>query len=304
MNKPSKFLTIVIGAVLAAGSQLPASPAGAATEVLTPVSEVNWLRGDVTNVAFDPSGRLWAWNVGYLGENGTGMRTNVFTVDGSNAMHWSKAFKPKKFTVNDLGFDSSGTLYASNFTKTILVTKFKSNGKVKKSTKVKLAHIAAHHFVTSNDHLYTIFEGKIDEYLLPLTTHASPIRTLTTTSDNYAQIAADDSGNIYVTQSDVYDGGVDVFTPSQSGSVSPDHSFTIDPTYGDGYITDITFTESGNLAVGYAGVGIAIFSIETTGSDQIPLTWFPDTDNSYYVGLAFDGLGAMPVYNLMELFDR
>jgi hypothetical protein len=295
MNKPSKFLTVVVGAMLAVGSQLPASPAGAATEVLTPVSELNWLNGDVTSVAFDPSGRLWAWNVGYLGENHTGFKTNVFTIDNSNALQFSMSFKPKKYSLNDMSFDTAGTMYADNYSKTVLVTTFKPTGAVKKSTKFKLPRASAQLFVTSNNHLYTFYDGRIDEYLLPLKKHSSPIRSLHTTAGIHSQIAANSAGDVYVTQSETLDSGVDVYTASQSGTVSPDHSFTIDPSLGDGYITDITFTNSGNLAIGYSHAGIAIFSQATVGTGQTPISWFPDTDNATYVGVAFNSTADMAV---------
>lgn len=296
-----RILSVCLAIVVSFGAL--STPAIAATVNPTPTTTIDWLRGDVTNVRFDELGQLWAWNTSSTGGYHTGLQTHVFAKNDASEWVHSYRFKAKSFAAKTIQFDSDNRMYATNSKKSeILVVTFKSSGKPKKVIRVPLPRSKMPYsaYPTLDGYVYVLSTNRIEQYQAPLTKNSALIRTINVTSDYNSVMAADGSGNVYLVTNRAPSEGTQMWTSSQSGNDAPTRTFTIDSSYSNWYPSDIAFTNDGKLAIAYPASGIAIFPTTTSGSNQVPQTWYPSTRPSTfggYNGVDFDANGVMAVAN-------
>jgi hypothetical protein len=238
------------------------------------------------------------WNTWYSGELHTGYQLHVFTKDVSGDWNESYEFNPKKFDPRSVDFDSTGRMYAINSQKPqILSVTFKDDGSVNKTVTVPFSRNHSPYEVVATDdgYVYVSSWNRIDQYRAPLTKKSKIVRTIATTLDYNSLMTADDSGNVYSVN---YDSGIETvskWTAVQSGNVSPASTFTIDSSYTSGDATDITVTNTGQIAIVYNSDGIALFPANESGANQVPATWYPcsESGGDGYSGVDFDSNGVM-----------
>jgi hypothetical protein len=230
------------------------------------------------------------------------MELHVFAKNGSGDWTHSYEFTSKKFDPYTVRFGPDNQMYLTSNrygNKEMLVVSFKPDGTVSATSHIKFKKNKAPFdaYPTGDGHIYLMSMNRIDEYVLPLAKRSKPIRTINTEIEPWSRMIASDDGTVYVTQGATNQGGVDVFTPAQHGDVVPDHSFTISPSYSSLYPSDITFTSTGRLAVCVKNTGIAIFPINASGDDLVPLTWYTGSSiaDASLSGVDFDDSGVMAI---------
>lgn len=293
MTLASKILgplaTLSLSAIVFSG----VSPASAEPIDLTPTSTLDWNEGQTTAVQFDPSGRLWVWNTGYSPDLPYGFQVNVFVEDREGAWSRSYRWKPRGFFPSIINFASDGTMYATDGCKLGVVT-FKPTGAVKKLKKVSFKRSFCPRSATPIDDnkVVLVSSKQAREYQLPIKSNARPLRTITFEEeyDYHSKILVADDGTVYRSHDSLISDGVDVYTPSQEGTVGPDNSFTIHPDLGTWYITGMSLGFDGFIYLRVNG-DILVYETSTTGSDQMPWAEWnlgEDPSRASY-GLSFDG---------------
>jgi hypothetical protein len=273
----------------------------AAIDEVSPTTETTFNEGQVEKIEFDPSGRLWVWNDVYSPSLPYGPQANVFTKD--EAGNWNQSFRftiPKFGTVSDIHFADDGTMYATSFNSKLAVVTFNMDGSVKKVKQFKFSGRKSPDSVTPIDgnKLSFVRYNQLTEYRLPFTARSKPIRTLKTNTHNSwgNQTLVGSDGTLYLSFTDDETNEaaeVDVYVPSQSGSASPDHTFTVDPDYAGHYIGGMTFTPEGDLALRIKQ-RVVFLPTDADGTDLVPTTGFTFADGGYYYcDVAFDSTGVM-----------
>jgi hypothetical protein len=304
MTRLVKFLfsSALIGALVSTSV-----PATAATEVIAPTTSLAWLDGHATHLKFDPSDRLWVWNRSHNPSFPHGLQTNVLAKNLSG--QWEHAYRLRipKFTTRDLSFASNGTLYAVGFRKNtckLAVVTFKVDGTVKKTKTHSFPRTFCPSFVSPIDGGKIALGGSIPdrgtdidtavrEYTLPFSTRKRPVREIKFSKQNNSDMLFGADGTVYVSQGENSTGGVDVYSSSQRGTVSPDHSFTMHSDYGDWYIGGLAFTNTGQLAVRNAA-SVSIYSPSASGSNLVPDTFYQFSDYEMtFSDVAFSTSGVM-----------
>ncbi len=298
-----RVLAVAVAFLVALG--VVGTPATAATVTPSVTSSIDWMGGDVYNVQFGADGRLWAWNWGYSPELGFGPQLNVF--DKNDLGDWEHSYRltRRNFDPTTVRFDDSNRMYVTNThygTSELLIVSFKIDGTVKKVSKLKFKKNdrPLDAYPTGAGRIFLQFDNRIAEYKLPLTRKSKPVRTIVTPIESWSRMIAGDDRTVYVTQGSTAGGGVDVFTPLQSGTVTPARSFTISSEYSTGYPTDISFTADGKLAVCAEYQGVGIFPLDESGDNQAPATWYPSSSiaTNHLMGFDFDDSGVLVVADM------
>jgi WD40 repeat protein len=275
------------------------SPASADPVDITPTSSFEWLDGHATDVEFDPSGRLWVWNISYDTNLPHGQQTNVFTKNANGNWDHAFRFRAKGVPVGDVSFSSDGTVFIPNgYRCKLSVITLKANGKVKKHKVVKFKGRFCPYMAQPIDGGQIAVAGsdKVNFYRLPITSRSKPVRTLVPThTNNLTDMLVGPDGSVYVAYGNVVTQGVDVYLPSQSGMTLPNNSFSIASDYSPVDIYGMSMTPSESLALKMEST-VAIFPTNTNGSDQVPSLFYRFGTPSYLGGdLEFDSTGRMAV---------
>jgi len=262
-RKPATIVVALIGALLA-----PLMPATAATEVITPTSEITFDNRWAQSMRFDALGRAWIWTSDLLAifERVPGTWARVQTVEA------------KKLRVNTLRFDSDGKAYATNSRKKEIVTwQVADSGTVPKERRIALRgrSIPLDAFPNADGSLFVLHENRIDEFVLPLRRKERPVRTIRADFPSSSKLVALADGTVFMMQRGEA-APIEVYGSDQSGVSDPTRTILIDGALtSDQSATDIALTPSGEVAVVYWYGGIAIFSTSANGSSVTPDTWYP-----------------------------
>jgi hypothetical protein len=293
MNIAQPFLRPLAALSLIAVGLSGVAPATAETIELQPESTLDWNEGQADQVAFDPSSeRLWVWNRAHNPSLPYGNQVNVLAKNSDGDLQYSFRWKYRSFSPSDISFASNGTMYATDDCKVAVVT-FKANGRVKKTKLVKFKRGVCPLVSTPIDGNKIILadDEKIREYRLPLTSRSRAIRTITYSEeyDVRAEIVVASDGSVFVSHYSASD-GVDFYSPSQSGTVDPNRSFTIHPDYGRWYITDMSLGYSGNIYLRVNG-DILVYQTTASGINQVPVVEYDLGEDVFQGGrgLAWDG---------------
>lgn len=265
-------VTALISALL-----LPVTPANAdPIDIEADSSSFTWLDGQVSDVTFDPSGRMWVWNTMYNPGLPHGLQTNVFTqgLDGN----WTHAFRfrLKNHDPHNVTFSSDGRLFSLDSYHCVLRTaKLKASGKPKSVTKRKFRMSFCPYHVQPIDgrKVILISSDQIREYKWPISARSKPIRTVRYGLNDIDDLLVGSDGTVYFAIGDYVNQSVQVFLPTQSGDSSPERSFTIHGDYSPQDIRGMSFTPGGDLAL-KMGSSVAIFSASAQGVSQIPDTYY------------------------------
>lgn len=279
-------------------------PALAATESISATSSYASGSCLADTVRFDPSGRLW---VGNLQVSSPDCPENQLHVWKKSLGTWSEDERVDigHYGFSTLDFGTDGTLYGdTSKSGQIRAVFFNDDGTVKRSKiyKLKKKRSVVLLATASNNRLYVMSTGRVEEYRLPLKKAASknkPIRTLNGdwgAWNEFPQLAAGPDGTVYIVKNINNMGNpVLVFSPSQSGAATPSRSIVIDSALSsNGNVSDLSVTPSGDLAVLYfewsSDGGVAIYSNTSNGSAVVPVTWYPLSGRRE--SLDFDSSGA------------
>jgi|GEM_PF-5903095 len=294
----SHFMKSVLAGLLMVVGSAPI-PAFAAIDDVSPTTEMTWNEGQVSQIEFDPSGRLWVWNNPYNSSLPYGPQTNVLLRDEAGNWNQSFRFKPRKFgNVNDIHFADDGTMYATSFDSKLAVVTFKPGGAVNKVTQFKFSNRQGPDSVTPIDgnKLSFVRYNKLTEYALPFTARSKPIRTLKITTQYGwgAQTLVGSDGTLYYSEGANNEAYVDVYVPSQEGPSLPDHSFTVNPAYAGYYIGGMTFTPEGALALRINQRVVAL-PTDASGANLVPGSGysFEGPHVGFWCDVAFDSSGVM-----------
>lgn len=275
MNR--KSVTLV--AALIGGLLLPITPVNAATESISPTSEITFDNTYSQSVRFDALGRAWIWNTVNNTENPSKPRLAIFEKDAGT---WTRvqAVKAKKLVVNTLRFGPDGKAFATNFRRNEIVTwRVTDSGVVRKERRIALrgSAVPMDAFPNASGSLFVMYRNRIDEYNLPIRRNERPMRTIKSSFPNYSKLVANTDGTVFVTQGDTNYAPIEVFGPSASGVVDPTRTILIDSALSTSqYVTDITLTPNGKVAVAYWSDGVALFEINASGTSVTPTTWYPE----------------------------
>jgi hypothetical protein len=260
-RKPATIVAALIGALLA-----PLMPATAATEIITPTSEITFDNDLAQSMRFDALGRAWIWNT--VSDATNGPRLAIFEkVSGT----WARVqtVEAKKLTVDTLRFDSDGKAYATNSRKKEIVTwQVADSGTVPKARRIALRgrSIPLDAFPNADGSLFVLHENRIDEFVLPLRRKERPVRTITADFRRFSKLVALADGTVFVMQvEEVGDDvvPVEVYGSDQSGVSDPTRTILIDSALAsEQYTTDIALTPSGQVAVVYWESGVALFDTD------------------------------------------
>ncbi len=295
-----KRSSFALSAVLAASLVLPTTPATADTyDVGYSSASFTWLDGEVTDVAFDPAGRMWVWNVFSSEESPHGLQTNVFKKDSEG--NWDHAFRSrlKRHNPYEITFSPNGTLFsADGYTCKLHIAKLKRNGKVKSHKKLKFTMDFCPSRVQPIDgrKVVLISSGEIREYKLPMSKRSQPLRTILYGLNDITDERVGRDGAVYFAVGDGTNQSVHVFLPTQSGDSPPGRSFSIHADYSPENIRGMSFTPEGELAL-KMGSTVALFPTTAAGDDQVPGTFYRfGTEPSSGGGdVAFDANGLMTI---------
>jgi hypothetical protein len=289
-RKQVSLAVALIGALLA-----PLMPATAATEIITPSSEITFDNDLAQSMRFDALGRAWIWNT--VRNDTNRERLAIFErVPGT----WARVqtVKARKLIVNTLRFDSDGKAYATNSRKKEIVTwQVADSGNVPKARRIALRgrSIPLDAFPNADGSLFVLYMDRIVEFDLPIRRKERPVRTIYSTSPPYSKLVALADGTVFVMPYAV-NAPIEVFDASQSGVAEPARTILIDGTLsGDGNPTDIALTPDGDVAVVYWYHGIAIFSTSASGSSVTPDTWYPIEYPLNIQGVDFGPNGVMGI---------
>jgi len=269
-RKPATIVAALIGALLA-----PLMPATAATEVITPTSEITFDNQLAQSMRFDALGRAWIWNT--VTDLTTERRLAIFEkVSGS----WARVqtVEAKKLSVNTLRFDSDGKAYATNSRKKEIVTwQVADSGTVPKERRIALRgrSIPLDAFPNADGSLFVLHQNRIDEFVLPLRRKERPVRTIRADFPSFSKLVALEDGTVFVMQ--LGDAApIQVYGSDQSGVSAPTRTILIDSAVASlQYTTDIALTPNGKVAVVYWTSGVALFDTDAFGSSVTPTTWYP-----------------------------
>ena len=293
-RKPATIVAALIGALLA-----PLMPATAATEVITPTSEITFDNDLAQSMRFDALGRAWIWNTTRDATNGP--RLAIFEkVSGT----WARVqtVEAKKLTVETLRFDSDGKAYATNSRKKEIVTwQVADSGTVPKERRVALRgrSFPLDAFPNADGSLFVLHQNRIDEFVLPLRKKERPVRTIRADFRRFSKLVALADGTVFVMQQEEPGDDavpVEVYGSDQSGVSDPTRTILIDAALAsEQYTTDIALTPSGQVAVVYWESGVAIFDTDAFGSSETPTTWYPLGPPLNVQGVDFGPNGVMGI---------
>ena len=295
----SRLTKSIVASLLLVAVSAPVPAAADAIHEVSPTTETTFNEGQVEKIEFDPSGRLWVWNNAYSLSLPYGPQANVLTKD--EAGNWTQSFRLtiRKFgTVGDIHFADDGTMYATSFNSKLAVVTFNTDGSVKKVTQFKFSDRKSPDSVTPIDgnKLSFVRYNQLTEYQLPFTARSKPIRTMkiTTRYGWGAQTLVGADGTLYYSDGAENTADVDVYIPSQSGSASPDHSFTVDPFFADYYIGGMTFSPEGDLAL-RVNQRVVFLPLDASGANLVPDSGYSFTGShvGFYSDVAFDSTGVM-----------
>jgi hypothetical protein len=287
-RKPATIVAALIGALLA-----PLMPATAATEVITPTSEITFDNQLAQSMRFDALGRAWIWNT--VTDPITERRLAIFEkVSGS----WARVqtVEAKKLSVETLRFDSDGKAYATNSRKKEIVTwQVADSGTVPKERRIALRgrSIPLDAFPNADGSLFVLHQNRIDEFVLPLRRKERPVRTIRADFPSFSKLVALEDGTVFVMQ--LGDAApIQVYGSDQSGVSDPTRTILIDSALASlQYTTDIALTPSGQVAVVYWTSGVALFDTDAFGSSVTPTTWYPQDAPLNVQGVDFGPNGVM-----------
>jgi len=289
-RKPATIVAALIGALLA-----PLMPATAATETVTPTSEITFDNDLANSMRFDALGRAWIWNTVRDATNGP--RLAIFEkVSGT----WARVqtVEAKKLTVNTLRFDSDGKAYATNSRKKEIVTwQVADSGTVPKERRIALRgrSIPVDAFPNADGSLFVLHQNRIDEFVLPLRRKERPVRTIRADFPSSSKLVALADGTVFVMQLGNA-APIQVYGSDQSGVSDPTRTILIDAALAsEQYTTDIALTPSGQVAVVYWECGVALFDTDAFGSSVTPATWYPQGPPLNVQGVDFGPNGVMGI---------
>jgi WD40 repeat protein len=269
-RKPATIVAALIGALLA-----PLMPATAATEIITPTSEITFDNNLAHSMRFDALGRAWIWNT--VTDPITERRLAIFEkVSGS----WARvqAVEAKKLSVKELRFDSDGKAYATNSRKKEIVTwQVADSGTVPKERRIALRgrSFPLDAFPNADGSLFVLHENRIDEFVLPLRRKERPVRTIRADFPSSSKLVALADGTVFVMQLGEA-APIEVYGSDQSGVSAPTRTILIDSALASWqYTTDIALTPNGQVAVVYWPSGVALFDTDASGNSETPSTWYP-----------------------------
>lgn len=295
-----KRTPFALAAVLVTSLMLPIAPVAAETIDLEPSSSsFAWLDGEVTDVAFDPSGRMWAWNSFSSGDSPHGFQTNVFRKDSEGNWDHAFQFRFKRYNPSNVAFSRDGRVFSLDSYNCILHTgKVKANGKVKSAKKLKFTMRFCPYLVQpiNGRKVILISSDQIREYKWPMSSRSKPIRTIEYGLNDVTDQRVGSDGAVYFAVGDGTNQSVHVFLPTQSGDSSHGRSFSIHADYSPENIRGMSFTPEGELAL-KMGSTVALFPTTATGEDQVPDTYyrFGSTLSNGGGGVAFDQAGLMAI---------
>lgn len=275
MNR--KSVTLV--AALIGGLLLPITPVNAATESITPTSEITFDNTYSQSVRFDALGRAWIWNTVNNSNNPSKPRLAIFEKDAGT---WNRVqtVKAKKLVVNTLRFGADGKAFATNFRRNEIVTwRVTDSGVVRKERRIALrgSAVPIDAFPNASGNLFVLYNNRIDEYDLPIRRNERPVRTIDSDFRNYSKLVALTDGTVFVMQGDANNAPLEVFGPDASGVVDPARTILIDSALSsEQYAADIALTPSGKVAVAYWSDGVALFETNASGASVTPTTWYPE----------------------------
>ncbi len=273
MRRISKALV----AALISALLVPLTPATAATESISPSSEITFDNQLSQSMRFDALGRAWIWNPG--SNETTGPRLAIYEkVSGG----WARVqtVRAKKLRVNTLRFGSDGRAFATNSRKKEIVTwRVTDSGTVRKERRVDLRgrSIPLDAFPNANGSLFVLHRNRIDEFVLPLRRNERPVRTIRGEFRYYSKLVALADGTVFVMQGDSDNTPIEVYSPSASGVSEPTRTILIDSALATLTPTDIALTPDGKVAVAYWSTGVAIYDSSVYGSSVTPATWYPQS---------------------------
>jgi hypothetical protein len=295
-----KRSSFALSAVLAASLVLPTTPATADTyDVGFSSASFTWLDGEVTDVAFDPAGRMWVWNVFSSEESPHGFQTNVFRKDSDGNWDHSFRFRLKKHNPFKVAFSRDGRVFSVDAFNCVLHTaKLKANGKTKSVTKLKFRMSFCPSRVQPIDgrRVVLISSDQIREYKWPMSSRSKPVRAIEYGLNDITDERVGSDGAVYFAVGDGTNQSVHVFLPTQSGDSSPGRAFTIHADYSPEDIRGMSFTPEGELAL-KMGSNVALFPTTTEGDNMVPETYyrFGTEPSNGGGGLAFDTNGLMAI---------
>lgn len=283
-----------IAAALICALLVPSTPANAATESITPTSEITFDNALAQSMRFDALGRAWIWNTG--SNNTTGPRLAIFE-KASGSWARVQTVKAKKLIVNTLRFGSDGKAFATNFRRNEIVTwRVTDSGTVRKARRVALrgGAIPLDAFPNSEGRLFVLYGNQIDEFLLPLRRKERPVRTIRADFRNFSKLVALADGTVFVMQGDDSGAPLEVYGPTQSGVSDPARTILIDSALDSSpTAVDISLTPNGKVAVAYWYSGVALYEANASGSSVIPTTWYPQAPPLNSQGVDFGPNGVM-----------
>jgi hypothetical protein len=298
MNRKS----IAIVAALISALLVPLTPATAATESITPTSEITFDIPLAQKMRFDALGRAWIWNTVSNSGYPSKPRLAIFAKDAST---WTRiqTVKAKKVTVNTLRFAPDGSAYATNFRKNeIVLWKVNNAGTVRKARRVALRGRAVplDAFPNSDGSLFVLYRNRIDEFALPLRRKELPVRTIKAEFPDYSMLVALADRTIFVMQGDSNGAPLQVYGPNQSGVSEPTRTILIDSALDSSPTAlDIALTPNGKVAVAYVSSGVALFEANASGGSVMPTTWYPQAPPLNSQGVDFGPNGVMGLVDFM-----
>jgi hypothetical protein len=301
MNRKSLALVAtLIGALF-----LPFTPATAATESISPTSEITFDNTYSQSVRFDALGRAWIWNTVNNSANPSKPRLAIFE---KNAGNWTRVqtVRAKKLVVQTLRFGVDGKAFATNFRRNEIVTwRVTDSGTVRKERRVALRGRAVplDAFPNASGNMFVLYNDRIDEFDLPIRRNERPVRTIRAEFRNYSKLVALADGTVFVMQGDnIYNVPLEVYGPSQSGVSDPTRTILIDTALSNTqYATDIVLTPNAKVAVAYWSSGVALFETSASGSSVTPTTWYPqESPLGNLQGVDFGPNGIMGLADYME----
>jgi hypothetical protein len=286
-------------AALVAALMLPGTPATADTMDIEPTSSFAWLDGEVTDVEFDPVGRMWVWNVFSSEGSPHGQQTNVFTKDADGNWDHSFRFRLKKHNPFKVAFAQDGRMFSVDGYNCVLHTaKLRANGKAKSVTKLKfrMSFCPSRLQPIDGRKVILISSDQIREYKWPMSKRSKPIRTIGYGLNDIDDELVGSDGAVYFAVGDGTSQSVHVVLPSQSGLVQAGRTFSIHADYSPEDIRGMSFTREGDLAL-KMGSNVAIFPTTAEGDNQIPDTYYRLGDAVASEGgdVAFDSSGLMVI---------
>jgi hypothetical protein len=290
---------------LLAGLTLPASPATAETLDIEPTSWFERPYGHVTDVEFDPSGRMWLWNNWSNSDYDYGLQTHVYTKNELGVWGHAFRFRLKNHNPNQIAFDNRGRVYSADAYRCVLnVVTLKASGKVKSQKKVKFKGNFCPSVVQpiNGRKAILVTSDLIREYKLPITSRSRPIREIQYGREYAKDIRVGSDGAVYIAYGSANNltKGVEVYLPTQSGVSSPGRSFTIHADYAPQDIERMSFSGGGELAIKMAST-IALFPTTTSGANQTPQWSYRVGEPSGQSGdVAFDPFGLMVVVDYLQ----